>query len=281
MYGHMSTYRLLPPRYPQYFERAEGCRLWDADGNEYIDFMCSFGPMIAGYGNPRIRAAADAQRDRLDIANGPPALIVDLAERFVRQVGHAEWAIFAKNGNDATTVCNMVARARSEKRKILVAEGAYHGAAPWANRMSRGTPAEDHVHFPTYRYNDVASLDAASRAAASLSAEGKRQRRIPSRSSGSPYLSTRRLRVVAAQRMLTCWEQIDVTSTSATDGLRGGRYPGARQSWSATAGTRSDTSRRGSTGSIAPRRYRDSATARSRLRGAPTSMSPLSSWRIR
>ncbi len=37
MYGHMSTYRLLPPRCPQYFERAEGCRLWDADGNEYID----------------------------------------------------------------------------------------------------------------------------------------------------------------------------------------------------------------------------------------------------
>ena len=58
--------------------------------------MCSFGPMIAGYGNPRIRAAADAQRDRLDIANGPPALIVDLAERFVRQVGHAEWAIFGE-----------------------------------------------------------------------------------------------------------------------------------------------------------------------------------------
>ena len=148
----MSTYRLLPPRYPQYFDRAEGCRLWDADGNEYIDFMCSFGPMIAGYGNPRIRAAANAQRDRLDIANGPPPLIVDLAERFVRQVGHAEWAIFAKNGNDATTVCNMVARARSEKRKILVAKGAYHGAAPWANHISRGTPAEDHVHFPTYRY---------------------------------------------------------------------------------------------------------------------------------
>ena len=165
MYGHMSTYRLLPPRYPQYFERAEGCRLWDADGNEYIDFMCSFGPMIAGYGNPRVRAAADAQRDRLDIANGPSPLIVDLAERFVRQVSHAEWAIFAKNGNDATTVCNMVARARSEKRKILVAEGAYHGAAPWANRMSRGTPEEDHVHFPTYRYNDIESLDAAAEAA--------------------------------------------------------------------------------------------------------------------
>ena len=160
MYGHMSVSRKMPAGYPQYYRRADGCRLWDVDGNEYIDFMCAFGPMIAGYGNPRIAAAAGAQRDLLDIANGPPPAIVDLAERFVRQVSHADWAIFAKNGNDATTVCNMVARARSEKRNILVATGAYHGSQPWANRMSRGTPEEDHAFFPTYTYNDVDSLAA-------------------------------------------------------------------------------------------------------------------------
>ena len=164
MYGHMSVYRKMPAGYPQYYRRADGCRLWDVDGNEYIDFMCAFGPMIAGYGNPRIAAAADAQRDLLDIANGPPPAIVDLAERFVRQVSHADWAIFAKNGNDATTVCNMVARARSEKRNILVATGAYHGSQPWANRMSRGTPEQDHAFFPTYTYNDVDSLSAAAAA---------------------------------------------------------------------------------------------------------------------
>ena len=62
MYGHMSVLRRMPPEYPQYFERADGCRLWDVDGNEYIDYMCSYGPMIAGYANPRICAAADAQR---------------------------------------------------------------------------------------------------------------------------------------------------------------------------------------------------------------------------
>ena len=48
MYGHMSVLRRMPPEYPQYFERADGCRLWDVDGNEYIDYMCSYGPMIAG-----------------------------------------------------------------------------------------------------------------------------------------------------------------------------------------------------------------------------------------
>ena len=116
MYGHMSVLRRMPPEYPQYFERADGCRLWDVDGNEYIDYMCSYGPMIAGYGNPRIRAAADAQRARMDIANAPAAVIVDLAERLVQQVTHAEWAIFAKNGNDATTICVMCARARGQTR---------------------------------------------------------------------------------------------------------------------------------------------------------------------
>ena len=90
--------------------------------------------------------------------------MVDLAERFVRQVSHANWAIFAKNGNDATTVRNMVARARSERRNILVATGAYHGAQPWANRMSRGTPEEDHAFFQRYTYNDVDSLAAAAAA---------------------------------------------------------------------------------------------------------------------
>ncbi len=165
MYGHMAVRPRLPDAYPQFFERTSGCRMWDVDGNEYIDFICAYGPMIAGYGNERIRAAADAQRERLDMANGPPAALLEFAEKFTRQVSHADWAIFAKNGNDATTVCNMIARSRSTKRKILVCETAYHGSQPWANRMSRGTPPEEHVHYPTYRFNDVESLTAAADAA--------------------------------------------------------------------------------------------------------------------
>ena len=161
MFGHMSVLRRMPPEYPQYFERADGCRLWDVDGNEYIDYMCSYGPMIAGYGNPRIRAAADAQRARMDIANAPAAVIVDLAERLVQQITHADWAVFAKNGNDATTICLMCARARSDKPVILVADGAYHGAQPWANYMSKGTPSDEHQYFHPYQFNNITSLDEA------------------------------------------------------------------------------------------------------------------------
>ncbi|MCS5568145.1 MAG: aminotransferase class III-fold pyridoxal phosphate-dependent enzyme [Pseudomonadales bacterium] len=161
MYGHMSVLKRMPPEYPQFFERAEGCHLWDVNGNEYIDYMCSYGPMIAGYANPRIRAAADAQRAQMDIANGPAPVIVDLAERLVDQVSHAEWAMFAKNGNDATTICVMCARARSDKPVILVAKGAYHGAQPWANYMSKGKPTDEHQYFQPYEFNNVTSLDEA------------------------------------------------------------------------------------------------------------------------
>ena len=158
MYGHMSVQRNMPDAYPQFFERAEGCRLWDVDGNEYIDFMCSYGPMIAGYGNPRIQAAANAQRNRLDVANGPPPVLVELAEKLTQQISHADWAVFAKNGNDATTICNMVARAHTGRQKILVGKTAYHGSQPWANRRAKGTPSEDSIHFPTYDFNDVESV---------------------------------------------------------------------------------------------------------------------------
>lgn len=168
MYGHMST-RALPEGHPQFFRSASGCRLTDVDGNEYIDFMCSYGPMIAGYGHPEIRAAADQQRREYDIGNGPSKEIVVLAETLTRQVTHADWAIFAKNGNDATTVCNMIARAKTGRRKILVAGGAYHGAQPWAARRTKGTPEEDYVHFPTYEFNNIDSvIDAAEQARGDL-----------------------------------------------------------------------------------------------------------------
>jgi len=70
-----------------------------------------------------------------------------------------------KNGTDATTMAMMVARAHTKKRKILVAKGAYHGAAPWCTPNPAGTVAEDRAHLVNYVYNDVESLDAAVRTA--------------------------------------------------------------------------------------------------------------------
>jgi glutamate-1-semialdehyde 2,1-aminomutase len=160
MWGHMNAAR-LPAAYPQYFSRAQGCHLWDVEGREYIDFMCAYGPMILGYNDADVNRAADAQRAEGDIFNGPSARLVELAEVMVGTVTHADWAMFQKNGTDATTACAMIAREGTGKRKILVANGAYHGAVPWCNPYPNGATAEDRVHLIRYDYNDVASLERA------------------------------------------------------------------------------------------------------------------------
>ncbi|MDB5663885.1 aminotransferase class III-fold pyridoxal phosphate-dependent enzyme [Cypionkella sp.] len=164
VWGHMAT-RSIGPGYPQFFSRAEGCRVWDADGNEYVDFMCAWGPNVLGYGHPEVNAAAQAQIAKGDIGNGPTEVMVELAELLVDTIDHADWTLFQKNGSDATTVCVTIARATTGRRKILVAKGSYHGAVPWCSPSMVGVTAEDRAHIVQYTYNDVASLEAAAAAA--------------------------------------------------------------------------------------------------------------------
>src|SRR5580693_2619109 len=164
MYGHQST-AILPDVYPQFFTRADGARLWDADGNEYIDYMCGYGPNLLGYRHPAVEAAASAQQRLCDTMNGPSEIMVELAEKFVSMVSHADWVIFCKNGTDATTMAMMTARALTKKRKILVATKAYHGAAPWCNPFMNGILAEERSHILHYEYNSPSSLEDAFRTA--------------------------------------------------------------------------------------------------------------------
>ena len=91
--------------------------------------------------------------------------MVELAEQLVDVVDHADWALFAKNGTDATTTCVTIARAATERRKVLVAEGAYHGAAPWCTPAIAGVVPEDRAHLLHYRYNDLESVQGGRRQA--------------------------------------------------------------------------------------------------------------------
>lgn len=160
MWGHQNA-PTLPETYPQYFSRAEGCRIWDANGREYIDFICGWGPMILGYNDPEVEAAAADQRQRGDAMNGPSERLVELAELVVETVPHADWAMFSKNGTDATTACITIARSGTGRRKVLVARGAYHGAIPWCTPSVAGVTEEDRAHLIHYDYNDLASLETA------------------------------------------------------------------------------------------------------------------------
>jgi len=160
MWGHLNAAR-LPEGYPQFFASAEGCRVRDVDGREYIDFMCSWGPVLLGHRHPEVQAAAEAQAARGDCFNGQGEVMVDLAEDFVAMVPHVDWAMFQKNGGDATTACVTIARAGTGRRKVLVARGSYHGALPWCSPSVAGVTSEDRAHLLHFEYNDVASLHAA------------------------------------------------------------------------------------------------------------------------
>jgi glutamate-1-semialdehyde 2,1-aminomutase len=160
LWGHLNAAN-LPEGYPQFFARGEGCRVVDVDGREFVDFMCSWGPIVLGHHHPAVEEAARRQAALGDTLNGPAPVLVDLAEMMVDMIPHADWCLFEKNGGDATTAAVTIARAGTGRKKLLVARGSYHGAVPWCSPSLAGVTTEDRAHILHYEYNDVASLEAA------------------------------------------------------------------------------------------------------------------------
>jgi glutamate-1-semialdehyde 2,1-aminomutase len=155
MFGHQAA---PGAAYPQFMRGGRGARVWDVDGNEYVDLMCSYGPVVLGHQHPAVEAAAAEQARLGDCQNGPAPVMVELAELLVRTVRHADWAMFAKNGTDATTMCCTIARAQTGRSKILAARGAYHGSAPWCTPRPAGVTMQDRANLGYYTFNDLASV---------------------------------------------------------------------------------------------------------------------------
>lgn len=160
MWGHMRA-SAVPAGYPQFFAGGDGARVRDVNGREYIDFMCSWGPIILGHCHPEVDEAAMTQLRAGDCLDGPTEHAVTLSERLVDTISHADWALFQKNGSDAMTTCVTLSRAGTGRRKILIAKGAYHGAVPWCSPSLLGVTAEDRAHLMHYQFNDIDSLDQA------------------------------------------------------------------------------------------------------------------------
>lgn len=161
IYGHQSPRSLVPEQYPYFFTHGDGARIWDVDGHEYLDLMCSYGPIVLGHRHPRVEEAARAQAAAGDCFNGPGPAFVELAERLVDLTPWAGWALFAKNGSDVCTWATLLARAVTGRRKILAADGAYHGAHAWCTPFPDGTIAEDRAHVVRFPWNDLDGVDAA------------------------------------------------------------------------------------------------------------------------
>ena len=158
IYGHQTPRVLVPGAYPYFFDHGEGSHIWDVDGNEYIDYMCSYGPIVLGHRHPKVEEAVLAQMRKGSCFNGPTALWVELAEHLVGITPFADWAVFGKNGSDVCTWAIEVARQHTGRAKIAMARGAYHGTHAWCTPMPGGVTAEDTANIVTFAYNDLADL---------------------------------------------------------------------------------------------------------------------------
>ncbi|OPX13015.1 aminotransferase class III-fold pyridoxal phosphate-dependent enzyme [Gordonia sp. i37] len=162
VYGHLSpTEGMHIPRsaFPKFSSHAQGTRFWDLDGNEFIDYMCGYGPNVLGYGDPDVAAAADVQARKEDTVSVPSVALVDFAEVMVDTVASADWAFFAKNGGDVTTLAIMTARAATARRRIVFFSGYYHGVDPWAQKLDYpGVLPQDVGGNIEVKWNDIDSL---------------------------------------------------------------------------------------------------------------------------
>jgi glutamate-1-semialdehyde 2,1-aminomutase len=112
---------------PVVMERGHGSRVWDIDGNEYVDFMMSFGALIQGHAHPKIvEVVSQTMADGSHFAAATPAE-VEAAERFRKMVPSAEAVRFTNSGSEATMLALRLARAHTGRTKFLKFEGHYHG----------------------------------------------------------------------------------------------------------------------------------------------------------
>jgi glutamate-1-semialdehyde 2,1-aminomutase len=114
---------------PLFIERGEGAYLWDVDGNRYIDYVGSWGPLILGHAHPDVVAALQHAAARGTSYGAPTAVETELAEMIIAAVPSVEMIRFVNSGTEATMTALRLARAYARRNKIIKFEGCYHGHA--------------------------------------------------------------------------------------------------------------------------------------------------------
>ena len=145
---------------PIFLQRGKGCRVWDVDGNEYIDYVQGLLPNILGYAHEEVNAAATAQMAEGHSFSLPHPLEVQLAERLTRLIPCAEMVRFGKNGSDATSGAVRAARAFTGRDRIACC--GYHGWQDWyigSTNRNAGVPKAVRELTHPFSYNDLGSLE--------------------------------------------------------------------------------------------------------------------------
>ena len=154
---------------PPFLERASGAYLWDADGKRYIDYVGSWGPMIAGHAHPKVVEAVQAAAARALSFGAPTASEIELAEAICRLVPSVEMVRLVSSGTEATMTAIRLARGFTGRDAIVKFEGCYHGhadsllvkagsgALTFGNPSSAGVSASTAAHTLVLPYNDTAA----------------------------------------------------------------------------------------------------------------------------
>ena len=138
--GVATAFRAPQLPVPISFKRGAGSRLWDVDGNGYIDFALAFGPMLLGHSPP---AVVEAVRRQLEIGLGYGAshtAEAELAEAICRMVPCAERCIFSSTGSEAVHAALRIARAATGRNRVIKFQGHFHG---WLDPLSVGVPGRE------------------------------------------------------------------------------------------------------------------------------------------
>ncbi|MFM6976549.1 MAG: glutamate-1-semialdehyde 2,1-aminomutase [Sphingobacteriaceae bacterium] len=112
---------------PLFIEKGDGCNLWDADGNQFIDFCCSWGPLILGHNHPKVREKVTEVMQNGMSFGAPTALENELAELILKNNSYLEKIRFVSSGTEAVMSAIRLARGYTKRDKILKFEGCYHG----------------------------------------------------------------------------------------------------------------------------------------------------------
>lgn len=157
---------------PRFIDRAAGAYIWDADGQRYIDYVGSWGPMILGHAHPEVIEAVRDQAGRGLSYGAPTALECDLAEQLCSCVPSMEQVRLVNSGTEATMTAIRLARGATGRDAIVKFEGNYHGhadsllvkagsgALTLGVPSSPGIPADIAKHTLTATYNDLESVEA-------------------------------------------------------------------------------------------------------------------------
>lgn len=145
----------VPGSFPYFAARAKGCRFWDVDGNEFIDYLCGYGPIILGYAHEKVDEAYRKQAALGACTSIASGLAVELAEQMTGTIDGADWVIFAKNGADTTSMALMLARGHTGRDTIVLADEGYHGTQSWAGTNPIGITRSDRADIVMVPWGDT------------------------------------------------------------------------------------------------------------------------------